>query len=210
MVSRAAVKHMPPGRLQLALRIAGQANTAALARVVSHFGVGAKSLTTVLGLVAVNRGPRVLLRRAFGRLVALVHPQRVQHPLPIKGHRIKAVGDFLTVLMHRKRRTESLPAIAAAQHANEAGVGLGQRHGVADHRPVVRTKHDLGTAFAISRNRVTTGVQDARFAPLQSPAQGCALHKELRLRIQTHHPQAAIRGNGCARGQLRALVTGML
>jgi hypothetical protein len=67
-------------------------------------------------------------------------------------------------------------------------------------------KNYFGATFAIGRNQVGSRVQEARFAPLQSTTQGRALHKELRLRIQTHHPQATIRGNGCARGQLRTLV----
>jgi hypothetical protein len=188
------------------LRVAGQANAAALARVVGQLGVGAKGLTAVLGLVAVNRGTGVFLCRAFGWLIALVHPQRVQHTLRVKGHRLKTVGDFLTILVHGEWGAERLPTIAAAQHADEARVGFGQRHGVADHRPALGAKGDFWAAFAIGRNRVSAGVQDACFAPLHSAAQRRALHKKLRLCIQAHHPQTAIGCNGCACGQLRALV----
>ena len=197
---------MPPGGLQLTLRVGCQTNATALTRMVGQFGVGAKAGATVFRLVAVNRCTLVLVRRAFGRLVALVHPQRVQHALCIKRHRFKTVGDLLPVLVHRESCAEALPAIAAAQHANEARVRPGKRHGVTDHHPVVGAKGDLGSAFAIGRNGVVAGIQDACFAPLHSAAQRRALHEQLRLRIQPHHPQTPIRRDGRSGGQLRALV----
>ena len=140
--------------------------------MVCQFVIRAKGRATIFGNVAVDGCPNVLRSCTLGRHVTLVNPKGMQIALCIKQHRFEAMGNFLTVLVHRERGRKCLSAICTSKHSNKAGIGLGQRLRVSHNSPAIGAKSHFGTRLPICCNLILLGVEYHRRCPLPQGLRG--------------------------------------
>ena len=137
VVADIGLEHMAPYGAHLAVCSLCGGDTAAFAAVVGQSRVVAKTAAAIRRYVVIDC--RAFISRLIAAMrgpgalgIALVDPEGVQVAARIEHDGFETVRDHLPILMHGERRGEARAAVIGTQHADLAGVGLGQRPRVAD------------------------------------------------------------------------------